>query len=106
MAIHKSFRIMVVEDSATSAELTRCWLEDGLGTEFILHRATRLSSAPPAAPDASSSANSTPFRTRMGFTSLVLLDKSLLWFPEAARLDYLGRMIGTKGVSSTTSSMS
>ena len=45
MAIHKSFRIMVVEDSATSAEMTRCWLEDGLGTEFILHRATRLSSA-------------------------------------------------------------
>jgi len=30
MAIHKSFRIMVVEDSATSAEVTRCWLEDGL----------------------------------------------------------------------------
>ena len=45
MAILKSFRIMLVEDSATSAELTRSWLEGGLGTEFILHRATRLSAA-------------------------------------------------------------
>ena len=45
MAILKSFRILLVEDSATSAELTRSWLEGGLGTEFILHRATRLSAA-------------------------------------------------------------
>ena len=45
MAILKSFRIMLVEDSATSAELTRSWLEGGLGTEFILHRATRVSAA-------------------------------------------------------------
>ena len=45
MAILKSFRIMLVEDSATSAELTRSWLEDGIGTEFILHHATRLSTA-------------------------------------------------------------
>ncbi len=45
MAIHESFRIMLVEDSATSAELAKSWLEDGLGTEFILHRAEQLSSA-------------------------------------------------------------
>ncbi|MEJ7592890.1 MAG: SpoIIE family protein phosphatase [Planctomycetaceae bacterium] len=45
MAIHESFRIMLVEDSATCAELAKCWLEDGLGTGFILHRAAQLSSA-------------------------------------------------------------
>ena len=45
MAIHESFRIMLVEDSATSAELAKCWLEDGIGTGFILHRAAQLSSA-------------------------------------------------------------
>jgi serine phosphatase RsbU (regulator of sigma subunit) len=45
MAIHQSFRILLVEDSATSAELARYWLEDGLGTGFTLHRTARLSSA-------------------------------------------------------------
>ena len=45
MAKHKAFRIMLVEDSLTSAELANHWLLEGLRTEFVLHRATRLSAA-------------------------------------------------------------
>lgn len=45
MAIHQSFRILLVEDSATSAERAKHWLEEGLGSGFILHRASQLSSA-------------------------------------------------------------
>ena len=45
MENHKSFRIMLVEDSPTAAELANFWLQDGLGTDFVLHRATHLASA-------------------------------------------------------------
>jgi sigma-B regulation protein RsbU (phosphoserine phosphatase) len=41
----ESFRIMLVEDSPTAAELANYWLVDGLRSEFVLHRATDLSSA-------------------------------------------------------------
>lgn len=39
------FRILLVEDSQTSAELANYWLEEGLHHQFIVHRATRLNSA-------------------------------------------------------------
>jgi sigma-B regulation protein RsbU (phosphoserine phosphatase) len=45
MANRHLFRILLVEDGETSAELAQCWLKDGLGTGFILHRARTLSSA-------------------------------------------------------------
>ncbi len=34
METHKSFRIMLVEDSPTAAELANYWLQDGLGDGF------------------------------------------------------------------------
>ncbi len=45
MKNHETFRIMLVEDSPTAAELANYWLQDGLGADFVLHRATHLSSA-------------------------------------------------------------
>ncbi len=40
-----SFRILLVEDSQTSAELAHYWLEEGLHELFVLHRATHLNTA-------------------------------------------------------------
>lgn len=40
MVDQKRFQILLVEDSATSAELASYWLEDGLKTPFVLHKAT------------------------------------------------------------------
>jgi serine phosphatase RsbU (regulator of sigma subunit) len=36
------FQILLVEDSPTAAELASYWLEDGLKTSFVLHRAGNL----------------------------------------------------------------
>lgn len=40
-----SFRILLVEDSQTSAELAHYWLDEGLHSPFVLHRASKLNSA-------------------------------------------------------------
>ena len=45
MVDYAEFRILLVEDSPTSALLTNRWLEDGLRRPFVLHTAAELSSA-------------------------------------------------------------
>jgi len=45
MVHYEEFRILLVEDSPTSAALTIHWLKAGLGTPFVLHTVSHLNAA-------------------------------------------------------------